>query len=235
MKKYGKIWAVLMALVLVFAMTACGGSGSSGNGTAPASASADKPSATEEATAALEKTLDALKTADVETLKKVGGKDLLGDTENSLGADDETVNQVLKALFGHMDYKIGEATQVDDNTVNIDVTFTNVDMSKAVTSLYTDLMSYALTHPDDVKDTEKCTSKAIGMLTDAVDKTAEKEDGTVEKEATVKMVKKDGEWQIAGGKDENTDLFNAMSGDFAEALGTITESLTPSAGDSAGE
>lgn len=78
-------------------------------------------------------------------------------------------------MFGHFDYQLGEPEQVDDTHVNVPATVSNVDMSKAVNTWYSDFMNYIManpsiaTNPSIANDEAALSEKNIEMLKSAVE------------------------------------------------------------------
>ena len=214
MRKYGKLMVALMACIMVFAMTACGGSDSA----TPAA----EPSATDEAVAALTESLDAFKNTDLDAINEMTGGSLVEETQESLGGDSKTTEQLIKAAFGHMEYTIGDAEEVDENTVNVKVKIKNVNMGMAVKEMYAGLITYVATHQDVQEDDGQLAAKVIELLADAVEKTAEEEDGIVEKEVTVKMVKEDDQWKVDESADGYSDVIDALTGGITDAFSSLT-------------
>lgn len=213
MKKSMKaILGLAMVFVMLFAIAACGGSQASSSSAVPETP-ADK------AVAALDKNLAALKTADATAIQEVsGGEDIFGDAEATFGSK-EGVESILKSMFGHFDYKIGEAEQVDDSNVNVTVTVSNADMSKAVTSWFSNLMNYAMQNPDIANDEAALQAKTIEMLQEAVDETAKADGGIVSSEVVFPMELVDGEWVISDKIDDS--VLDAVLGGFMTAINNL--------------
>ena len=78
-------------------------------------------------------------------------------------------------MFGHFDYQLGEPEQVDDTHVNVPATVSNVDMSKAVNTWYSDFMNYIManpsiaTNPSIANDEAALSEKNIEMLKSAAE------------------------------------------------------------------
>lgn len=212
MKKVMKITVgLVMSCMMLFAFAACSGSG----------AAPETPE--DQATAALDKTLAALKSADMEAIKELGGEDAFGDAEETFGSD-ESMEAVLKSMFGHFDYKLGTPEVVDDSNINIPATVSNADMSKAVESWFSDLMAYAMQNPDIANDEAALQTKTIEMLQTAVDKTAEEEDGIVSNDVVFPMTLKDGNWEISDTVDDS--VLDAILGGFMTAINGLTGGST---------
>ena len=193
---------MIMSFVMLFAFAGCGGT-------------AEKESPTDQAVAALDETLSALKSADMNAIKELGGEEAFGEAAETFVSEAET-ESVLKAMFGHFDYTIGDAEQVDDSNVNVNVNVSNADMSKAVNAWFTDLMNYAMSNPEIANDKEALQAKTIEVLQASVDKTAEAEGGIVSSDVVFPMELKDGKWEISKTIDEG--VLDAVLGGFITAI-----------------
>ena len=200
---------LIISSMMLFAFAGCGGT-------------AEKESPADQAAAALDESLSALKSADLNAIKDLGiNEDVFGEADDVLGSEEE-LEQVLKLMFGHFDYTIGDAEQVDDSNVNVNVTVSNADMSKAVDAWIADLMDYAMSNPNIATDRTALQAKTIEMLQEAVDKTAEAEDGIISSDVVFPMVLKDGKWDISETIDKS--VFDAVLGGFLTAIEELTGS-----------
>ena len=212
MKKSIRIMLGLaVSVMMLLAFAGCGDSGSK---------EAAPPTPEEEATASLDATLSALKSADMEALKELGGEDVLETAEQSFGSEEDTA-AVMKALFGHFDYKLGTPEVVDDTHINIPATVTNADMHTAVGTWFSHLMEYAISNPDIAGDSDALHAKTIEELSAAVDETAAAEDGMTSKEVVFPMVLADGKWDIS--EDVDDSVFDAILGGFMAAIDELNE------------
>ena len=213
MKKILKITlGLIMSTMLLIAFTACGGSGEA------------QPTPAEEAASALDVTLSALKSADMNAIKEISGdEDVFGEAAETFGSEEQT-GAVLKAMFGHFDYTIGTPEQVDDTNVNVPVTVSNANMDKAVDTWFSDLMNYAMENPDIANDEEALQAKTIEILETSVDKVAEGEEGIVTKDVVIPMVLVDGKWQIS--EDVDDGVLDAILGGFVSAIEDLTGGST---------
>lgn len=206
MKKAIRIMLGLaVSVMMLSAFAGCGDSGDRSIQTAPA----------DEAAAALDTTLAAFKTADMDTINSTsGGETFIQGSKDAFGSEEQT-QDVLNIMFGHFDYQLGTPEQVDDTHVNVPATVSNVDMSKAVNTWYSDFMNYIMANPSIANDEAALSEKNIEMLKSAVDKTSEEEGGIMTTDVTFPMVLEDGQWTI-GEVDENVP--DAMVGGFMSAL-----------------
>ena len=197
---------LVMSFMMLFVFTACGG------------AAQDTPE--DQAVAALDTQLAALKSADREAIQELsGGEDAFGDAVEQLGSE-EDVDSILKSMFGHFDYTIGTPEKVDDSNVNVPVTVSNADMKKAVDTWFADLMAYAMQNPDIANDEKALQAKTIELLQTSVDKTAEAEDGIVTNDVVFPMTLIDGKWEISDTIDDS--VLDAVLGGFMTAINDLT-------------
>ncbi len=195
-----------MSVLMLFAFTACGG------------AAQETPE--DQAVAALDTQLAALKSADREAIQELsGGEDAFGDAVEQLGSE-EDVDSVLKSMFGHFDYTLGTPEKVDDSNVNVPATVSNADMQKAVDTWFSDLMAYAMQNPDIANDEKALQAKTVELLQTSVDKTAEAEDGIVTKDVVFPMTLIDGKWEISDTIDDS--VLDAVLGGFMTAINNLT-------------
>ena len=204
MKKHMKtVIGLIMSVMIIFAFAGCG----------------EKADPAADASAALDQLLSALKSADMNAIQEIsGGEDTFKDAAESLGSEDG-VQSVLTSMFGHFDYKIGEAEVVDDTHVNVHVNVTNADMEKAVEKWFSDLMAFAMSNPDAASDEETLHKKTIEMLQTSVDAVAEEENGTVSKDVTFPMVYEDGKWDVSSDIDDS--VLDAVMGGFMTAISKL--------------
>lgn len=197
---------LVMSFMMLFAFAACGG------------AAQETPE--DQAVAALDTQLAALKSADREAIQELsGGEDAFGDAVEQLGSE-EDVDSILKSMFGHFDYTIGTPEKVDDSNVNVPVTVSNADMKKAVDTWFADLMAYAMQNPDIANDEKALQAKTIELLQTSVDKTAEAEDGIVTSDVVFPMTLIDGKWEISDTIDDS--VLDAVLGGFMTAINDLT-------------
>lgn len=212
MKAIRKLLIVLACMTTVLAMAGCGA-----GDVIPTQSPEDA------ATEVVTTMLDALKAGDVDALESIGATSVVSESDEVAGEDDRALETaVLKAAFGHMEYEIVEAEAGEDDIVNVKCKITNVDMSKAATYWFEDVMVYAMSQFDPEasdKDTEEMETKLMDMLVKAVDQTAEEEDGIQTSEVTIKVQKnEDGDYQVI---DPDKTLFDDLSGGFAEKVANM--------------
>ena len=213
MKNFLKITlGLIMSVMMLFAFAGCGGSGSG--------EAAEPETPADQAVAALDQTLAALKSADMNAIKELsGGEDVFGEAEEAFGSEEE-IGAVLQAMFGNFDYTIGTPEQVDDSNVNVPVTVSNADMSKAVSTWFSDLMAYAMSNPDIANDEAALQAKTIEMLQSSVEKVAGEDGGILTQDVTIPMTLSDGKWAISDTVDDS--VLDAIMGGFMTAINDLT-------------
>lgn len=190
------LFALLLTLVLALSLAGCG------------------PDPEAEAKASLEKTLSAIKSADADNLGKISGnKDFYDDADKIFGSKN-AAQQIMKAMFGHFDYKILSSKKVDDNNVTLRVKMTNVDMNKVVPKWYNDFVSYVTANPTIATDENAMTAKTFDLLKTDIDQAA-KDKTFTSKTVTVKMKKVKDEWKV---KDADDQVLDAILGGFQGAI-----------------
>ncbi|WP_455129533.1 hypothetical protein [Pseudoramibacter alactolyticus] len=190
---------LLLALVLIFSLTGCG------------------PDPEAEAKASLDKTLSAMKSADIKKISKIGGKNSFYDDADKIFGSKDAAQQIMKAMLGHFDYKILSSKKVDDNNVTLRVKMTNVDMNKVVPKWYKDLMSYAAANPAVASDEKAIMAKTFDILKTDVDQAA-KDKTFTSKTVTVKMKKVKDKWKF---NDADDQILDAMLGGFQSAVSNL--------------
>ena len=168
-----KILSIVLCLFVLLSVAACG--------------------KTNEAAAALEKDLAALKSgafADTEIL------------QGSAFANEE--DMMLDAMFARFSYKIGES-KIDGDTATVAVTMTMVDMGEAFSAY----MSAAMEHLDEANWDADGSYFAEMIKGEDV--------ATTDFSVTVNMEKNaDGVWAVA--KEGNEALYNALTGGLLDSL-----------------
>lgn len=146
----------------------------------------------DEASAALSEVLDALKAGDMDKIVDLGVAD--ADTEEA---------KMIMAMFKKLEHKVTEATEVDENTVEVKVSITTVDMMKVFEEYIAQGMAKMAEDPEWEDD-----GALLETIVDGIEE-------TVTNSATVTMIKEDGKWITA---EENTELANALLGGLGDAL-----------------
>ena len=202
MKKYMKtLLGVIMSAMLLFSFAGCGGSSSSG-------------SPEDEAVAALDETLQAFQSADLERISQING---VGDALTEGGLDSDLTQSVLICMFGHFEYELGEPEKVDDSHVNVPAKVSNVDMEVAANAWFEDVMDYAMEHAEE--DEAALQEKALAMFQEAIDAAAEEDGGIRSEDVVFPMVLEDGRWVISSDIDESVP--DAMLGGFMTVMNDL--------------
>ena len=204
MKKYMKtLLGVIMSAMLLFAFAGCGGSSSSG-------------SPEDEAVAALDETLQAFQSADLERISQING---VGDALTEGGLDSDLTQSVLICMFGHFEYELSEPEKVDDSHVNVPAKVSNVDMEVAANAWFANMMEYSMENAAE-EDDAALQENAMAMLQDAIDATAEEENGIRSEDVVFPMVLEDGIWIISDDMDES--VVDAMLGGFMTVMADMS-------------
>lgn len=181
-KKAEKVLALLLAIILVFCLTACGG----GQETA------------EKAAANM---LEAIKKADQETASRYidyGVLSGMGDSAQS-GSESE---ELVKMIFGSMEYNILSSEENGDEA-DIKAEITNVDMSAAIQDIFTELIALALSGEE--LNEEEMSEKMMEVLKS---KLSDEATARVTNEVTIHMTRTDGQWKA----DTEETLLDALTG-----------------------
>ena len=185
-----KILAVILAVVLVLGLAACGKS----------SAKEGTPQA------ALEGFLDAVKDMDF-----VKMQDYLtsGLSEDDLGMDElpDGFLDMLKAWSKDLKYTIGDAKiDGDDATVHADITYTDASeiIANAMTAYITEAMKLAMSGNVDSITEEEMAQLLFDCIEEETNNT--KENKTADVSLDFELENVDGEWKISDLPDEMLDV-----------------------------
>lgn len=174
----------------------------------------------DDAKAALDKTMTALATGDMETIvKELPGSDELEDIMGETDEDAMTKEQITafyKALFSNLSYEAVSTKKVDDETVNITAKVSNINFGNVLTSWLQNIFSIAFSNLD--KSEEEITALFLDDFTTQVNAAVEKGD-ILEQEVTIKMVKTDEGWMM----DPSDDVLDAILGGFVKASETLDD------------
>lgn len=202
MKKVLKL-SVLMILVvsMTLSLVACG------------------TGVTEKAEASVNGMFQAFKSLDFEKAQQFVNLNELTFDKDEVNLDVEA-KTFMKALFGKLDYAIVSSEKVDDNTVNVLVKITALDMKPVLADFMVAALQYAFANAfADPQPTEEETAQKMEELLVAA---ATKEGlATVTNEVTVRVVNKDNGWKIA----PDDTFTNALFGGLKEASEALNESF----------
>ena len=202
MKKVLKLFVLMILVVsMTLSLVACG------------------TGVTEKAEASVNGMFQAFKALDFEKAQQFVNLNELTFDKDEVSLDVEA-KTFMKALFGKLDYAIVSSEKVDDNTVNVVVKITALDMKPILADFMIAALQYAFSNAfADPQPTEEETAQKMEELLVA----AATKDGltTVTKEVTVKVVNRDNSWKIAP-----DDAFtNALFGGLKEASDALNESF----------
>ena len=129
----------------------------------------------------------------------------------------ENTELFIEELFSRLDYEITTSEAADENTVNVNVKLTNVNMIPVMKEFAAEAMKYALSNiaADPAPTDEEVTAKMIEILSNCLNK----EDlEMVTLEATIKVVLVEGEWKVS----IDGSLVNAMFGGLSDAAAELS-------------
>lgn len=199
------ILSITLTVMLIFTLTACGGSGS--------------PETTVGAFC------DALKTFDVKgMMTQVDGADASNADISSLLAGEGDFPESLAAYFkenaAQMTYTI-DSTTVDGDSATATVSFKYVDASPVIQAVFTEVLSEGFKLAMEGKEMSEEDMNAL------FDTSLETQKGTVEPtfaESTVEieLVKSSDGWKLT---EINDDLMNIITSNFMSATSGLTSSI----------
>ena len=176
-----KVLAILMVLLLVFGLVACGG---------------------ESPEQAVKNTFDAIKQNDSETASKyIDYDDLLkaGETNEE---DDAETDEMVKLILGHFDYKIISSSQEgDEATVQAEIT--NIDMK----TIMGDFVSEALVLAFSGLDEETMEAQMKDKFSDLINR---EDNQTLTKTVEIKLAKSGSSWKIDMSDETADAIFGGM-------------------------
>ena len=209
-----KILALLISLMMVFSLTACGG-----------------PSPTDVS----DNFLTAIKNADNEALAECyvedefdlfeeasdaaeSGDEEDGDKEEA-EADDALTKVYEENLVPKMlefEYELSNE-KVDGDKATVDVTVKTYQMGSAFTAFFGEYMTQAFALVFSDTSDEQMSALAANILTSKLDNMTGK---TYEKTATLSLIKKDDKW-LVDSVEGNKDVLNALSGGLVDAVSNM--------------
>ncbi|MBR2916947.1 MAG: hypothetical protein IKC07_05050 [Clostridia bacterium] len=199
MKKFKQLTALLLVFVLAFAFVSCG------------------DDAVKEAEQTVHNMFSALKAFDVEALNK-----FVEDSEDITDIDDalltENTEEIVKAMFGGVDYKIISSEQIDEDTVNVKTSITAIDMKPVFKDFFASAMQLAFTSAFSDMSEDELTAKMEEMLWEKI--TAPDLD-KITTEVTLEVSKEDGVWKV----DADDNFASAIMGGLEEAVEEIESSF----------
>lgn len=192
-----KIMAVMTALALVFALTACGGSDDSPSGTVKAFLEGVKAQDTAAVTAAY------------------AGDDYEPFTTEGMEESEAEMMAPLVEKILDFDYDLGKE-EINGEKATVEVTIKTYPIGDTLKAWMTDYISKAMEVYEEGKTSEEELEKlAADMLKEKIEAMTEK---TNENTATLSLTQKDGKW-LVDPVDDNEEFTNAMGGGVSEVLG----------------
>ncbi len=186
MKRNLRNWMVLLLVgIMVLSMTGC--------------------SQTKKAEKAVENMLDALQNYDLERAQEYMDVEAM---EESVGSDDESSEEFMRIIFEDMEYEILSSEQIDDETVEVSVEVTTIDMTKFMQSYFAKALEFAFSNLDATD--EETEAKMEELMQECLEDTR---DERITQEAVATVVKGDDGWKV----ESDDALINAMLGGLPEA------------------
>lgn len=202
MKKLLKtVTAAVLALAVALSLAACGA----------------KQDPVREATAAVENTLQALKTLDFEALAACTGDAGFLDGDLGIGELPGDGMAFMQNLLGRMDYDVLGAQQEGEDTVFVNTKITAVDMKPVLSQFLTRAMEYAFAHmmDDPAPTDEQMEAEMMKILNEEM---ARPDLATVENEVLIEVNRSETGWIVKG-----TDtLANAALGGLQSAIDELS-------------
>ena len=184
--------ALAMSVGLCFGLAACS-----------SSANSDETAIKTE----LDKALGALKNPTAESIGELMDDTSTFEEFEKMGVDPI---EMLQHLFGKFDYTI-DSVKVDGDTATAQLTLTNIDLEKAITSFTNDMGNDAEFTSQLISAYQSGGEAAMYELVfDKMYEYIDNSDELVTSEAELKLTKANGQWQI----DENSEveMISAMYG-----------------------
>lgn len=192
--------ALLLGLVMLFALAACGTS---------------RPSAQSVA----EDAIKALQKADLNAMQETWDETMIEEDV----FEDEQAQILLNALTKNLTYKVLSAEENEsDGTAVVSMEFTNVDMAPAIEDAFQEIFQKALSSAFQGGQ-EPTEEEMIKTLVQAITDAANQEDAkmiTLSAEVPLELV--EDQWQIQ----PDDAILDAMFGGILTAMETMGEALT---------
>lgn len=190
-----KITAVCMVLVLLVALTGCGGTG--------------------DATNALDSMMTALKSGEKSQIMQY--YDFDAETEPILAENKDELEQAILQTLTQMTYKVSAAEKVDKNTVKVSVEVTTLDFSEVMNRFVNKVMEMVASEEYQNEIGSMSQEAYQGKLAEQMLYVLAQNDiPTVSETLEVTMAKESGEWKMTEGKSE---FMNAV---FANLIQVVT-------------
>ena len=195
-KTVKRLAALVFAAVLVFALAGC--------------------TPEKKAEKAVSTFLNGLKVLNIE--ESLACVEATEDVENSFFG--ENMKMYAEPLLGRMEYVITGSEKVDKNTVNVNLSITNVDMSPVLNEFLASALEYAFStmSADPAPTEEEIQAKLTEILLETLDKEGR---AMVTNDVTVTVKNIDGDWKVT----MDGTFVNAILGGFEEAAKNMQNSL----------
>ena len=200
-----RVIPVMLSLVLVLLLSGCG--------------------KTESPSEVTDRFFKAIKEQDTDTISEIYEGDDLdlskagGEiTEDDSGLSEELQKKMMDMIFD-FDYEVGDEEIKDDDAV-VKVKVTSYALGDTMTSVYTDLMSWALENMFSAPSEEETQKKTSEIFTEKLEETEK----SYTKEIEIKLVKKDDKW-IVSKENDSEELLNAFTGDMGKKIEDIANAF----------
>ena len=175
-------------------------------------------SITDKAEASVSGMFDAFKALDFEKARDYVDVDSMKLSEYDTD-EDADYERYMSTLFDRLDYKIVSSEEVDDETVNVVVEITAVDMKVVLKDYVSEALKYAFSNT--LEDPQPTEEEMQQKMEDLFIASATKEGlDTVTSVVTIKVVNDDGNWRIVS----DDPLVDALFGGLISAIEEISES-----------
>lgn len=176
--------------------------------------------------------LDAIKSGDAEaaqnyyagTYKTV--TDVISDeaATASSSVDSESINSVLDATLAQklqdFDYEISNE-QIDGDSATVDVKITTYNLGEAFSNFISDYLQQGISMYLSGSSEDEISQFAVSTLQEQLEGMEKSYSSTV----TVPLEKVDGDWKVSE-YDQNSELFDALSGGFVSSINDLSNSLS---------
>jgi hypothetical protein len=171
-----KIMSILLVLLLVFGLTACGG---------------------ESPEQAVSNALSAVKEMNMKTASKyLDYNKLMNEGESSEESDNVNSDVMMKLILKKFDYKV-ISSSTDANSATVKVEITNTDMSKIIADFFPEMFGLAFSGLSK----EQLDDKYLEIFTNLMNRPDNK---IITKTVEIKLTKNDKSWEV-GMSDELAD------------------------------
>ena len=209
-----KILSVIIAVIIVLPFCSCGkksgGSTNVSSGGGESTANAEK---------AVSEMLDAMKKLDFKDVEKYVKLDSVKVTEDENGAITDA-NEIFKAAFSKLDYKILSSEKGKDGTVYVETEITTIDMQPVVNEYFKNALQFALENAfvDKKVSENENKEKMTGFFKDAVENVGKE---TKTSKVKIKVVTENGKCKIIA----DDEFSEAVTGGIINAVKNMDDSF----------